>query len=70
MTMMPDTERRIHCHTDGASFAASPVYFIVTAPVGKPLGSKDTQCWQGDAGSRIKNNSVPTHEALGLLQWV
>ena len=61
--------RSIHCHTDGASFAASHVYFLVTAPVGRPLGS-DTQCWQGDAGSRIKRHSVPTNEALGLLQGV
>ena len=37
--------------------------------MGRPIGS-DIQCWQGDVGSRIKRHSVPTNEALGLLQGV
>merc|ERR1711867_93029 len=62
--------RAIHCHTDGACYAACHVFYLVTAPIGKDLGCNQTQSWQCDAGSKIKGHRVPTNEATGLLQGV
>ena len=59
--------RAIHTLSDGASFAASYVFFMVTCLMKEPLGSPSTQCWQVDSDSAIKNHSVPSNEASGLL---
>ena len=46
-----NTARAIHQLTDGATFANSWCFFLVTAPKKQPFGSPGTTCWNTDAGS-------------------
>lgn len=65
-----NTVRSIHCHSDGATFASSYAFYLITAPKGHPTGWEGTSSWQVDSDSKIKNHSVPSNESLGLLEGV